>query len=124
MQSIEGIQDLYSLNWLGRFAASLPSGKSKQKAVLAEIATVRGRLPVSLLSYHDRLAKQNRPSVVRSNGTACGACHLRLPSGLTHELRMPGRFVSCPHCSAFNTTDAPRAQEAEADKTPRVSLPE
>lgn len=123
MQTIEGMQDLYSLNWLGRFAASLPAGKARQKAVLAEIAALRERLPVSLLGYHDRLAKQNKPSVVRTNGTSCGGCHLRLPTGLTHELRMPGRFVFCPHCSVFNTTDASRAQEAEAEKTLKVSLP-
>lgn len=123
MQSIEGIQDLYSLNWLIRFAATLPPGKSKQKAVLAEIELVRGRLPVSLLTYHDRLAGRNKPSVVRSNGTSCGGCHLRLPMGLTHELRVPGRFVICPHCSVFVTTEESRAQAAEAEKSLTVALP-
>ncbi len=123
MQSIVGVQNLYSLNWLERFEATLPAGKAKQKAVRAEIAGLRDRLPVSLLGYHDRLAKQNKPSVVRSNGTSCGGCHLRLPMGLTHEMRIPGRFVICPHCGVFVTTEPSEAQVAESEKTLRVSLP-
>jgi len=102
MQSIEGLKDLYSLNWLERQAATLPTGKARQKAMLAHAVKIRGRLAVSSLTYHDRMVRQRKPSVVRGQGgTSCGACHLRLPTGIEHELHMEGRFVLCPHCGVF-----------------------
>ncbi len=123
MHTIEGLQDLHSLNWLERLAGTLPAGRAKQKAVLTRIAELRGRLPVSLLTYHERQARQKRPSVVAASGASCGACHLRLPRGEENELRIPGRFVLCPNCGVFVTVGVSAAQAAESGAGVSIGVP-
>ncbi len=116
MQSVEGLLELHSLNWLERFAATLPAGKARHKAVLEQIAELRGLLPVALLTHHDRMLRQKRPSVVRTSGSGCGSCHLRLPAGTQHELLKPGGFALCPNCGVFVTMVAPPAELLEQEK--------
>jgi predicted nucleic acid-binding Zn-ribbon protein len=116
MQSVEGLQELHSLNWLERLAVTLPAGKARQKEVKAKITELRSRLPVALLTHHDRMLRQKRPSVVRTSGNGCGNCHLRLPMSTVHELLKPRGFALCPNCGVFVTMNAPAAEVLEQEK--------
>ena len=113
MHAIEGLKELHSLNWLEQHAATLSAEKAKQKAARLQIAELRRLLPVSLLGYHERQAREKKPSVVRVSGRSCGVCGLTLSAELEHELRASGRFVLCPHCGVFVAMDPSPAQEAE-----------
>lgn len=66
-----------------------------------QVEAVRTRLPISILSYHDRLAAKGRVSAAEVRGSACGGCHLKLPLGLLGELAISGRFGICPNCGVF-----------------------
>jgi len=118
MDTIEGLKHLHSLNWLERQAALPPEGKSRLKTIQGRITQLRGVLPVALLSHHDRLAHQKRPSVVRISSQSCGGCHLRLPGGLLQELRLAGHYVLCPQCGIFVTLQASPAEVAEQEMEP------
>ena len=118
MDTIEGLKHLHSLNWLERQVSLIPGSKSKLKALQTRIAHLRGILPVALLSHHDRLAHQKRPSVVRISTQSCGGCHLRLPAGMLQELRLAGHYVLCPQCGVFVTLQASPAEVAEQEKAP------
>ncbi len=109
----DSLKDLYSLNWLGREAARLPEENERRQAMVMQMEALRRKLPVSLVSIHDRMAKSKRPSVARVSGQSCGACHLRLPVGTSSELKVPGRFVTCPNCGVF-LTELEAAVEATA----------
>jgi len=118
MDTIEGLKHLHSLNWLERQASLLPGGKSKFKAIQSRMTHLRGVLPVALLSHHDRLAHQKRPSVVRISTQSCGGCHLRLPAGMLQELKRAGHYVLCPQCGIFVTLQASPAEVADQAKAP------
>jgi len=120
MDTIEGLKHLHSLNWLERQAAMHPEGKRGHKAMQSRITHLRSVLPVALLSHHDRLAHQKRPSVVRISTQSCGGCHLRLPAGMLQELRLAGHYVLCPQCGIFVTLQASPAEVAELEKVPAI----
>ncbi|MBS0663664.1 MAG: hypothetical protein JSR48_10410 [Verrucomicrobia bacterium] len=101
MYSAEVLSQLRSLNHLTQEVASLPRESREAVLLLAQIESLRARLPNSILSYHDRLAARGRPSAIKVEGTTCRACHLRLPRGLLGELAVPGRFGVCPNCGVF-----------------------
>ena len=117
MQSIESLAELHSLNWLERTLPTLPAGTAGHLAMQAQIMELRRRLPVSLLTYHDRMLAKKRPSVVRTASDQCNSCHLRLPSGTAVELNKPNNFVLCPHCGVFVTQSPSPAQIASQKNT-------
>lgn len=120
MQSVEGLRELHSINWLERLAASLTTGKVRQKEATARIAELRALLPIALLTYHDRMRRQKRPSVVKTSGNSCGSCHLRLPVGTMHELKKPEGFALCPQCGVFVTTTPSPAELLDLEKRTAV----
>lgn len=73
----------------------------RREACQRRAQELRARLPVALLSHHDRMARQGRESVAQVAGSSCGACHLKLPVGQLAELHQPGRIGVCPHCGVF-----------------------
>lgn len=101
MHSAEVLSQLRSLNWLVREAQRLPAANAERLNLDAQIAAVRGRLPVSILAYHDDRTKRSLPSVANLNGSSCGNCHLELPADTIRELAAPGRFSVCPSCGIF-----------------------
>ena len=86
----------------------------QRDACLRRVDELRARLPVALLSHHDRMAKQGRESVAPVVGSSCGACHLKLPVGQLAELHQPGRIGVCPHCGSFlfNASAEPAQSQA------------
>ena len=101
MHSIEVMSALRDLNWLENEHRHLPPGGAEAALVERRQTATRLKLPDSVLSFHERLAARGMPSVVLLSGSSCGACHLKLPSGVLGELRTPGRYSMCPNCSVF-----------------------
>jgi hypothetical protein len=92
---------LRTLNWLDKeHRCSVPRG-AEAALIAKQQAAARAQLPHSLLTVHDRFAAQGKPSIVPLAGSNCSACHLKLPSGVLGEVRTPGRYTTCPTCSAF-----------------------
>ncbi len=115
------LSELISLNWLSEEARHVTAGSAQDRLIHEQMEQVRAHLPRSLLSFHDRLAKQGRPSAMRASGNSCPACHLRLPRSLQADLCAERSSVVCPNCGvivwhgpvhASPTVDADAAQTA------------
>jgi len=98
MLSVEILGQLRALNRLAGERRRFPAHSREGCSVDTQIAAVRAGLPESILAYHDRQAARGNPSVAPVNGSNCGGCHLKLPSGVLSDMRTPGRFGVCPHC--------------------------
>jgi len=92
---------LRTLSWLLGEAQRLPAGNPQRLNLHAQIEAVRGRLPLSILRYHDERVQKNLPSVSDLKGSACGNCQQELPPETISELAIPGRFGVCPKCGVF-----------------------
>ena len=79
-----------------------------------KVEALRAHLPTALLGHHDRMARQGRESVAQVVGSACGACHLKLPVGQLAELHQPGCIGVCPHCGVFLFNPAAEPAESQA----------
>ena len=101
MYSAEVLSQLRTLNWLTKEQHYLPPGSAQFAVLQAQLMATRERLPHAILTYHDRLGARGKPSVATLSGSSCGGCHLKLPSGMLAELRVPGRFGVCPSCGVF-----------------------
>lgn len=101
MFSAEVLSQLRSLNWLAQEVRRLPAGSLEGVRLQEQIATVRARLPNSILGYHDQFAARGKPSIAPVDGRHCSACHGALPAALLAELAGPRRFGVCPHCGVF-----------------------
>ncbi len=101
MFSAEVLSQLRTLSWLLGEAQRLPSDHPHRLVLEGQIAVVRGRLPLSILRYHDERAQKNLPSVGDLNGSTCGTCHEPLPADMIDELAHPGRFGVCPGCGVL-----------------------
>lgn len=101
MFSAEVLSQLRSLNWLAQEVCRVPAGSLEGVRLQEQIATVRARLPNSILGYHDQFAARNQPSIAAVDGQHCGACRGALPAALLAELAGPRRFGVCPHCGVF-----------------------
>jgi predicted nucleic acid-binding Zn-ribbon protein len=98
MLSVEILGQLRTLNHLAVERRRFPAHSREGCSVDTQIAAIRGGLPESILAYHDRLVARGNSSVAQVNGSNCGGCHLKLPSGVLSDMRTPGRFGVCPHC--------------------------
>ena len=101
MYSAEVLSQLRSLNWLAQEICRVPPESPEGAHLQSQLDAVRGRLPNSILDYHDRLAIDGKPSAAEVVGAACSSCHSRLPRALLDELALPGRFGVCPNCGLF-----------------------
>jgi len=101
MYSAEVLSQLRTLSWLLGEAQRLPSGNTQRRTLDAQIEAIRGRLPLSILRYHDERVQKKLPSVSDLNGSACGNCQQELPPETIGELAIPGRFGVCPKCGVF-----------------------
>lgn len=110
MYSAEVLSQLRTLNWLSRERRHLPLGSAQAALLSEQEAAVRQRLPHSILTYHDELAKSGKASIAAVAGSLCGACYTVLPSEILSELKVPGRFRVCPKCGVFIWYDHPTAE--------------
>jgi len=101
MYSAEVLSQLRTLSWLMGEAQRLPAGNPQRSILDAQIEAVRGRLPLSILRYHDERVQKNLPSVSDLKGSACGTCLQELPPETIVDLAHPGRFGVCPKCGVF-----------------------
>jgi predicted nucleic acid-binding Zn-ribbon protein len=101
MYSAEVLSQLRTLSWLLGEVQRLPAGNPQRLILTAQIEAVRGRLPLSILRYHDERVQKNLPSVSDLRGPACGNCQQELPPDTISELAIPGRFGVCPKCGVF-----------------------
>lgn len=105
MYSAEVLSQLRSMNHLSQEMRRVPPDSAEAILLQKQIAALRARLPNSILDYHDRFEARGKTSVTQVTGSSCGACHLKLPSGLMGELAVPGRFGVCPNCGVFLWTE-------------------
>lgn len=110
MYSAEVLSQLRTLNWLIQEQRHLPVGSAQAMLLSEQESAIRQRLPNSILTYHDQLAKNGRSSVAAVAGSRCGACERLLPSELLSELKVPGRFRVCPKCGVFIWQDDPAVE--------------
>jgi predicted nucleic acid-binding Zn-ribbon protein len=92
MYSAEVLSQLRSLNWLTQELQRLSPASPEAVHLQAQVAGLRSRLPYAILSYHDRLCANNKPSVVEISGEECGYCSELLAPVLRRKLITPGRF--------------------------------
>lgn len=110
----ELLEHLRALNVVGIELRKPGLEPSRREACLRRADELRARLPIALLSHHDRMTARGRESVAPVSGNSCGACHLKLPVGQLAELHQPGRIGVCPHCGVFlfNAAAEPAASQA------------
>lgn len=101
MYSAEVLSQLRTLSWLLGEAQRLPAGNPQRLILDEQIEAVRGRLPVSILRYHDERVQKGLPSVSDLRGSTCGNCQHELQPETLSELTDPGRFGVCPKCGVF-----------------------
>lgn len=101
MYTTKSLHDLRALNWLDRQRRLFNYGSAAAALVEQQQKETRAKMSPSLVSFHDRRLKRGLPSVVSLSGSTCSGCHLKLPSGVLGELRVPDRYAMCPNCSVF-----------------------
>jgi hypothetical protein len=123
MYSAEVLSQLRTLNWLTRERRHLPLGSAQAVLLGDQEATIRQRLPSSILQYHDQLAKTGKSSVAAVTGSLCGACYAILPNELLSELKAPGSFRVCPTCGVFIWQDDPSVEPGRPGRTEKTPGP-
>ena len=117
MYSAEVLSQLRTLNWLTKEQRHLPLGSVQAVLLNEQEAAIRQRLPYSILTYHDELAKTGRSSVAAVAGSLCGACYTVLPGEMLAELKTPGRFRVCPKCGVFIWHENPAVEAGYSGKS-------
>jgi predicted nucleic acid-binding Zn-ribbon protein len=71
------------------------------KAAVAEIDSLRKRIPTSILGHYDRLRLRGKQGVAAVRNGVCGACHLQLPRSVVLHMQGSHEMGVCDHCGAF-----------------------
>lgn len=77
------------------------SPKPRTAEQAAEAVRLRGLVPAPVLGHFDRLLARGKNGVAAVRNGACGACHIRLPSGSLARLANPEDLHLCDSCGRY-----------------------
>jgi predicted nucleic acid-binding Zn-ribbon protein len=94
------VSRLLELHALEERLATLKKSRENTGDVKALIESLRGNMPVSLLSDHDHLRARGKRSVAEVRHGVCSGCHIRLAIGNVHELKTVS-LRRCGNCGRY-----------------------
>jgi predicted nucleic acid-binding Zn-ribbon protein len=83
---------------------SAPGEEPGVENLLEKIEKIRRRVPGSLLSEYDKLARVYLDTVSIVSGGMCQACEGRVSGRLYHLVEQSSQVVQCEHCGRFLMT--------------------
>jgi hypothetical protein len=114
------ITRLKRLSDLDKIRRRLGPGSPELPAIIAELDSVRDRLPTAMLKHYDERRSRGKPAIASVTGGICGGCHLSLPSGRMAELRRAdGTLHACDNCGVI-LVFAEENQELPPPATPKA----
>ena len=63
--------------------------------------SLRAKIPLGVLTHHDRLRSRGRQSVAEVRHGVCSGCHMSLPTGLQAEIQRESTLLECKTCGRF-----------------------
>jgi RNase P subunit RPR2 len=101
-QSQDIVTRLKRLSDLDMIQRRLGPGSPELPIIIAEVNSVRDRLPTAMLKHFDERSSRGKPAIASVRGGICGGCHLSLPSGRMAELRRAdGTLYACDNCGVI-----------------------
>lgn len=91
---------LESMRWLLRLQV-LEFGQEQTKAVAAEVAELRAKIPPQILGHYDRLRVRGKKGIVPVVNQVCTGCHMRLPLAVVMTLRHGEDIQLCDTCGRY-----------------------
>lgn len=103
---------LESMQWLLRLQV-LEFGGVQTKAVAAEVAELRAKIPPQILGHYDRLRVRGKKGIVPVVNQVCTGCHMRLPLAVVMTLKHGNDIQLCDTCGRYlylpEAAEAPEA---------------
>jgi predicted nucleic acid-binding Zn-ribbon protein len=89
-----------SMRWLLRLQV-LEFGDEPAKAVAAEVAELRAKIPPQILGHYDRLRVRGKKGIVPVVNQVCTGCHMRLPLAVVMTLKHGQDIQLCDTCGRY-----------------------
>ncbi len=67
----------------------------------ALMESLRAKIPLGVLTHHDRQRSRGRQSVAEVRHGVCSGCHMSLPTGLQAEIQRESTLLECKTCGRF-----------------------
>ncbi|MCX8090380.1 MAG: C4-type zinc ribbon domain-containing protein [Verrucomicrobiae bacterium] len=91
---------LESMRWLLRLQV-LEFGQTQTRAVAAEVAELRSKIPPQILGHYDRLRVRGKKGIVPVVNQVCTGCHMRLPLAVVMTLKRGDDIQLCDTCGRY-----------------------
>ena len=90
---------------------ALEFGETGQKKVEAQVAELRGKIPLPILGHYDRLRARDKKGVAIVRNQSCTGCHMHVPIGLITVLMRDEDIQLCENCGRYLYLPAPAESE-------------
>jgi hypothetical protein len=80
---------------------ALEFGETGQKKVEAQVAELRGKIPLPILGHYDRLRARDKKGVAIVRNQSCTGCHMHVPIGLITVLMRDEDIQLCENCGRY-----------------------
>ena len=80
---------------------ALEFGETGQKKVEAQVAELRGKIPLPILGHYDRLRARDKKGVAVVRNQSCTGCHMHVPIGLITVLMRGEDIQLCENCGRY-----------------------
>ena len=80
---------------------ALEFGEAGGKQVAAQIAELRGRIPLPILGHYDRLRAREKKGVAVVRNQSCTGCHMHVPIGQITVLMRAEDIQLCESCGRY-----------------------
>jgi len=101
---------------------ALEFGEPGGKQVAAQIAALRGRIPLPILGHYDRLRAREKKGVAVVRNQSCTGCHMHVPIGQITVLMRAEDIQLCESCGRYlylpDPAETEFIQHVEAAKPP------
>ncbi|MDW8308745.1 MAG: C4-type zinc ribbon domain-containing protein, partial [Verrucomicrobiales bacterium] len=88
------------MRWLLRLQV-LEFGQTQTRAVAAEVAELRSKIPPQILGHYDRLRVRGKKGIVPVVNQVCTGCHMRLPLAVVMTLKRGDDIQLCDTCGRY-----------------------
>jgi predicted nucleic acid-binding Zn-ribbon protein len=80
---------------------ALEFNETGEKDLEAQMAELRGRIPLQVLGHYDRLVARGKKGVAVVRNQVCTGCHMRLPIGTVNTLMQGQDIQLCDTCGRY-----------------------
>ena len=95
------LSSLITLNQLEEELKVLGPRSKRRLECAKSIKRVRGKIPIPILSHHDRVRAKGRRSTATVLDWICHGCHITIPIGLRQPLSQASDLFVCENCGSY-----------------------